>query len=566
MKRFESLASVPNQKKVSTGIDKNSTLATYQDSCTEKGILGHVTTTIKGETSPPPTYPSHYRLIADCKMKPSSNLYYRVKDLRLDNVIIFVVRDYESYLSDDELLNLKSLNSKYCEMIDDVLRLRSVDFSSLKLPRLDYADQAAISQERVDLATACAINYGLHTGMVIRYLKGEYVGESRDAGRILASASPYIDASDCKHIKRIINQGCPSHLDFEEDYENKHSVLRRGNQQTFLEHPAVTAKAMNKEEKNSHVLPFKSWVVYFSSYCRATPQGIREKYEKFRVIFDSSTQSSPDEIVLNHVTPTDQEAPIDFGTAKRKLLTNIYNWRVSFPDEVIYLALADITACFRFPRISADVTGAFGFLAETLYFISSSHVFGSNTSASSWEAFRRAIQNLITILSQRDDLIEKHKDLLDALRWVDEYTEYTRPVLVRAFPCDINPGVISPDGNMTPMTANIYVNDILAAAALREKMLKLLAAVIEAIFLVCGEPDIAVRQCPLSLEKWFELIVGPRQTVLGLIVDTNKMTVGMTDEYIQQCRELLNLWDQDQRFFKVGDMQKLVGKLARLGK
>ena len=115
------------------------------------------------------------------------------------------------------------------------------------------------------------------------------------------------------------------------------------------------------------------------------------------------------------------------------------------------------------------------------------------------------------------------------------------------------------------MTANIYVDDILAAAALREKMLKLLAAVIEAIFLVCGEPDIAVRQCPLSLEKWFELIVGPRQTVLGLIVDTNKMTVGMTDEYIQQCRELLNLWDQDQRFFKVGDMQKLVGKLARLG-
>ena len=131
------------------------------------------------------------------------------------------------------------------------------------------------------------------------------------------------------------------------------------------------------------MLPFKSWIVYFSPYCRATPQGIREKYEKFRVIFDSSTQSSPDEVVLNHVTPTDQEAPIDFGTAKRKLLTNIYNWRVSFPDEVIYLALADITACFRFPRISADVTGAFGFLAETLYFISSSHVFGSNTSASS---------------------------------------------------------------------------------------------------------------------------------------------------------------------------------------
>ena len=44
------------------------------------------------------------------------------------------------------------------------------------------------------------------------------------------------------------------------------------------------------------------------------------------------------------------------------------------------------------------------------------------------------------------------------------------------------------------------------------------------------------------------------------------MTIGMTNVFIQQCRDLLNLWDQDRRFFKVGDMQKLVGKLARLGK
>ena len=171
IKRLESLASVPKQQKVSSGIDKNSTLATYQDSCIEKGIPGYVTTAIKCKTSPPPTYPSHYQLIANCKMKPSSNLYYRVKDLRLDNVIIFVVRNYESYLSDDELLNLKSLNSKYCEMINDVLRLRFVDFSSLKIPLFGYADQAIISQEQVELATACAIKYGLHTGMVIRYLK-----------------------------------------------------------------------------------------------------------------------------------------------------------------------------------------------------------------------------------------------------------------------------------------------------------------------------------------------------------------------------------------------------------
>ena len=198
--------------------------------------------------------------------------------------------------------------------------------------------------------------------MVIRYLKGEYVGESWDAEKILVAVSPYISEVDCEHIKRIINQGCPSHLDFEEDYDNKHVVLCKGNQQTFLEHPEVTAKAMNKEERNNHVLPFRHWIVYFLPYCRATPQGICEKYGKYRVIFDSSTQTNPDEDVLHQVTPTDYKATIYFGTAKMNLLINIYNWRVSFLSKVIYLALADITTCCCFPILSADIAGAFGFL------------------------------------------------------------------------------------------------------------------------------------------------------------------------------------------------------------
>jgi hypothetical protein len=48
-----------------------------------------------------------------------------------------------------------------------------------------------------------------------------------------------------------------------------------------------------------------------------------------------------------------------------------------------------------------DVTGAFGFLVEKLYFLALSMVFGSNISASSWEPFRRAIKDLILEYSMR---------------------------------------------------------------------------------------------------------------------------------------------------------------------
>jgi hypothetical protein len=120
---------------------------------------------------------------------------------------------------------------------------------------------------------------------------------------------------------------------------------------------------------------------------------------------------------------------------------------------------------------------------------------------------------------------------------------------------------------LLPPVGNIYVDDILSAGFLQDYILNLLAATIEAIFTVCGEPQMEVRQCPLSLEKWLEMIVGPVQIVLGLSVDTNAMTIGITDEYRKQVQVMLNTnWTSKCKLFQVRDMQKLIGKIARLGK
>ena len=146
-KNPESFASVLIPAKVSISIDKNYIFSEYQDFCTTKGFENQATTIIKGETSPPPSYPLHYCLITNCKMKPSSSLYYQVRDLRLDNMMIFLVTSCELYFTESELVNLKCGNKMYCKMIDDVLQLQFVDFLSLKQPRLNYANQAVISQE-----------------------------------------------------------------------------------------------------------------------------------------------------------------------------------------------------------------------------------------------------------------------------------------------------------------------------------------------------------------------------------------------------------------------------------
>jgi hypothetical protein len=148
-------------KKITAGFDKNSILVDYNESCIEKGIASQVSTIVKGEKSPL-EYPSHHCLIANCKMKPSSTLYYQVKILHFDNMVIFSIKWHELHLTDDNLKKLQCLNKKYCKMINNVLQLRLVDCSSFKNLQFDYAEQMSISSVRVDLAIACVIHYGLN--------------------------------------------------------------------------------------------------------------------------------------------------------------------------------------------------------------------------------------------------------------------------------------------------------------------------------------------------------------------------------------------------------------------
>ena len=242
-------------------------------------------------------------------------------------------------------------------MTHDVTNLRMVDFTRLKEPRIGYAEQTEIDPIRVDMATACAIHYSLHPGMVIRYLKGEYVGENRDVTQILSDVSPFIDEADAAHIKRILTQGCPSKLCFEETMAMKASIIQKGNQATFKMHPEAVTKTMNKEDRHSHLLPVKLWILHFSPWCRHTAQGMQIKPGKNpRVIFDGSTKSHPHEIVLNEMTITEFKAIITFGASKLKLRQCIYNWRITNSNSKIYIALGDVTACFRFPRVHADLT------------------------------------------------------------------------------------------------------------------------------------------------------------------------------------------------------------------
>ncbi len=63
------------------------------------------------------------------------------------------------------------------------------------------------------------------------------------------------------------------------------------------------------------------------------------------------------------------------------------------------------------------------------------------------------------------------------------------------------------------------MNDALLLGHSKWQILMKLAALIEA-FIVMGEPDTTFRQCPLAMDKWEEVVVGPVQKLIGLVIDT----------------------------------------------
>jgi hypothetical protein len=135
------------------------------------------------------------------------------------------------------------------------------------------------------------------------------------------------------------------------------------------------------------------------------------------------------------------------------------------------------------------------------------------------------------------------------------------------FSCTINRGIMDDAGNWMDLPARIYVNDALMLALNVDHMKMVLAATIEAIFVGLGRPDVAVRQCPLAMDKWLELVNGPKQTMVGLIIDTNRLTLAIPAKYFHEVLNLLSsTWQPNQRCFKVSEAQKLMGKLAHLAK
>ena len=71
-------------------------------------------------------------------------------------------------------------------------------------------------------------------------------------------------------------------------------------------------------------------------------------------------------------------------------------------------------------------------------------------------------------------------------------------------------------------------------------MERALLACIEAIFVVMGQPQPEVRQCPLAMDEWTGMRVSHKAILLGLEFNLRQLTVGILRAYLDEVQAIID--------------------------
>jgi hypothetical protein len=145
------------------------------------------------------------------------------------------------------------------------------------------------------------------------------------------------------------------------------------------------------------------------------------------------------------------------------------------------------------------VAGAFSYILADYLFFQVGLAFGADFSPANWEAVHRTQSTLAKRLFFDTSLVAKHRAVLDKIKWCRSVNSKKRPHFTRAFRDALNKGIFDDQGNPAPMPHGVYVdNDIYLDIADKCRFEQPIAASIEAIFMLLGESNTALRQDPIS--------------------------------------------------------------------
>jgi len=414
---------------------------------------------------------------------------------------------------------------------------------------------------------------------MIACLRGEYTGEYKDPTAIIKTLRHHnCPSAVIDDVQRVLCIGAPASFNAVSSFENFKSYLDYGNHSSATSKPDIIEACITKEINLAYTIPLPSWLAVFVPNIHLSPLGLLERTgKKPRLIVDHSFE--PVSISLSNPTPTHPsisvnrlhwvttELPLAYGSTMMLHLIRIYNLRITYPNEIIYLFDDDISSAFRHVRYNPFVAGAFSYIANNTLLIPTSQTFGSNSSPSNYECLAQARACLSTSFSNPSHahLLSKHKAYLDMVTWGHTKDIDPRCISTICIADNLNRGVLRDDGTPTNTKHYAYVDDTLYAD-IRKCLPQAQAASCEGCFTVFGELMPDIRPSPLSEEKFRATRCSPIRQQLGLIINTNTMCICIPEAKLAILADIISKrFHPHRNSITILEGAELLGNLDHLG-
>ena len=448
-----------------------------------------------------------------------------------------------------------------------IIKCQSYDFTWIAYEDPFWKQQTSVPQSHAFAMLAALFHYRMHAPDVMRFLGGTYTGEHRDITSIVQTLTSHkIDPWLITQYIRATTVGCPNHFSAEVSRENALLHWRQGNHPSVKKELVDVINTMAKEHRNRFNMPLPNYMARYMPHLFLTPQhALTAPGKAMRLIFDAAKRFTADSTPINMMTSTrfGTEMLCLYGDTFTQLLERIYDLRITYPLQDIALHANDVKSCFKQLKLHPDIMPAFSIIIADFLYLQSALPFGTDFSPQNWEPVRRLIEVLAEKLFYDSSLTLKHRKYLDKLQW-DPSLGKCRTPFVPAKSCTQRKGVLQADETPAPTPQRLFVDDSVYADIYEDDRVRIeqtVAAGIETIFILLGSSDLDKRQDPISFEKMEAMMVSHLNKILGKLLHTRRLDVGVPASYVRKTIHLLEPFHNKRKSFTVKEMETLTGML-----
>jgi hypothetical protein len=468
------------------------------------------------------------------------------------------------FLEPCDWYNFRCASRKVFQLSQVYEDLCTVDFNPLRGFQADWENLSEVCPHRARMASAALMHFHGDAAALVRWMGGPHVHAQRDVPALLNFLDGKVEPALIYDIRRTFTKGIPRTCRAFSTEANFQAFYNYGNHTSHNSAPDKVAAALAKDAKRGFVIPFDTRVVPFVLNCHVTPQGMIDldtPYKSPRSIFDSSFRPEVWCTAINDWTSMAGENPVTCVEIELEFMQWIWNLRISYPDQELYLADDDVSGAFRWLKYHPNLVAMHTSMQAGFAVFNSGGTFGDNTTPPGWDPLAKLRRDLARWLwLHSPTVVEDAAPYLPPLRFSPPPTASEVATFVPAFRDSLNSGVFDANGNRLPPPCPHHVDDK-PDADIMDLLPRAVSCGTMSLYHTLGFPEPVPRvPNPLSLEKLNALYTWERR-IVGRLWNTRRMTVGMLPHKRVELLARFSDWLSKQSF-NLRELAELLGVLV----